>query len=120
MNYETYYIPANYTDAGRILGMFEIRNVIEALLLGVPIIILCASLLPFAITTKIIVTLVVFIPVAGFALIGISDESLTRYLGALLKWRKNKRVLTYKGEVNYNGFERAYLRQQHNRIRRRR
>ena len=110
MNYETYYIPANFTDAGRVFGLFEIRNVVEAVLLGVPVIFLCAYLLPFAIMTKVIMTMVVFIPIAGFALIGISDESLTRYVRAWLKWRKNKRILTYRGEVNYHEFERNYLR----------
>ena len=110
MNYETYYIPANFTDAGRVFGVFEIRNIVEALTLGVPIIFFCAYLLPFDVTTKIIVTMIGFIPAAGFALIGINDESLTRYLSAWRRWQKNKRILTYRGEVNYSGFERAYLR----------
>lgn len=110
MSYETYYIPANFTDAGRVFGMFEIRNVIEAVVLGAPIAFLCAYLLPLELTAKVIVTLVVFIPIAGFALIGISDESLTRYLSAWLKWQRNKRILTFRGEENYRGFERTYLR----------
>ena len=110
MNYETYYIPANFTDAGRIFGLFEIRNIIEALVLGVPTIFLCATLLPLSITAKVIVTLIIFVPIAGFALIGISDDSLSRYLEAWLRWRKRRRVLTYRGEIDYSGFERAYLR----------
>jgi len=110
MNYETYYIPANFTDAGRVFGLFEIRNVIEAVLLGAPVLFLCFSLLPFTLTTKIIVTLIIFIPIAGFALVGISDDSLSRYLKAWLGWRKKRRVLTYRGEVNYSEFERAYIR----------
>lgn len=28
MNTDTYYIPVNFTNAGRILGLFEIRNLI--------------------------------------------------------------------------------------------
>ncbi|MCL1835820.1 MAG: hypothetical protein FWG48_06620 [Oscillospiraceae bacterium] len=113
MSYETYYIPANFTDAGRVFGLFEIRNVIEALLLGAPVLYLCASLLPLGITAKIITTLVIFIPIAGFALIGISDDSLSRWLKAWAGWRRNRRVLTYRGEVGYSGFERAYLRREH-------
>ena len=27
---ETYYIPTNFTDAGRVMGLFEIRNMVEA------------------------------------------------------------------------------------------
>ena len=33
---ETYYIPTNFTDAGRVMGLFEIRNMIEAILLTLP------------------------------------------------------------------------------------
>lgn len=116
MNYETYYIPANYTDAGKVFGVFEIRNVIEALLIGAPVLFLCASLIPLDITAKVIVTLVAFIPLAGFALIGISDDSLSRWLKAWLGWRKKRRVLTYRGEVGHSGLERAYLRWQHQRV----
>ncbi|MCL1835666.1 MAG: PrgI family protein [Oscillospiraceae bacterium] len=117
MNYETYYIPANFTDAGRVFGLFEIRNVIEALLLGAPVLLLCFNLLPFKLTTKIIVTLVIFIPIAGFALIGVSDDSLSRWLKAWAGWRKKRRVLTYRGEADYGGFERAYLRRGRQRAR---
>ena len=38
---ELYYIPTNFTDAGRIMGLFEIRNLIEAVLLTMPILYLC-------------------------------------------------------------------------------
>ena len=43
---ETYYIPTNFTDAGRVMGLFEIRNMIEAILLTLPILYLCIVLLP--------------------------------------------------------------------------
>lgn len=46
MNYEDYHLPANFTDAGKLLGMFPIRNAIEALVLAAPIIYLCLALLP--------------------------------------------------------------------------
>ena len=97
MNYETYYIPANFTDAGRIFGLFEIRNVIEALLLGVPVLALCLRFLPFALTARIIVTLAILIPVAGLAVTGISGDSLSRYLKAWLGWHRARRILTYRG-----------------------
>ena len=110
MNYETYYIPANFTDAGRIFGLFEIRNVIEALLIGAPILAACFRFLPFGLTAKIIVTMIFFIPAVGFAAMGINGDSLSRYLLSWLGWRKKRRVLTYRGEVNYIEFERTYLR----------
>ena len=48
MNTDTYYIPVNFTNAGRILGLFEIRNLIEALLLCLPVLYVCLTyLLPW-------------------------------------------------------------------------
>ena len=110
MNYETYYIPANFTDAGKILGIFEIRNLVEAVVLGIPLLFGCLAYLPFALTTKVIVTMIIFIPAAGFALIGINDDSLSRYLRTRWSFTKRKRILTYRGEVHYNEFERTYIR----------
>lgn len=49
MDSETYYIPVNYTDAGKLFGLFEIRNAIESVVLGLPVLGLCTALLPFTI-----------------------------------------------------------------------
>ena len=98
MSNETYYIPTNFTDAGRVMGLFEIRNLIEAVLLTLPILYLCIAFVPLPLTPKIIVTLTALVPVGGFGLIGISDDSLTRWLGAWWRWRKGRRIITYRGE----------------------
>ena len=37
MSYETYHIPVNFTDAGKLFGVFEIRNAVETVLLCIPI-----------------------------------------------------------------------------------
>ena len=76
----TYHIPANYTDAGRLFGLFPIRNTVEAVILAVPTLFFCFRLLPFAPTTNIVITLVLVVPTAGFALIGLGDDSLSRFL----------------------------------------
>jgi hypothetical protein len=99
MDAETYYIPANYTDAGKLFGLFEIRNAIEAALLGVPILAACAAWLPLNFTWKVVVTLFLLVPVVGFALIGLKDDSLTRYLRIWWVWRRRRRVMTYRGGV---------------------
>ena len=99
MSYEVYHIPSNLTDAGRVFGLFEIRNVIETVLLAVPVLYLCIALLPLTLAPKVIVTLIIVIPVGGFALTGIRDDSLTRYLKSWLGWRKRRRVMYYRGEV---------------------
>ena len=99
MNIETYYIPTNFTDAGRIMGLFEIRNMVEAILLAGPTLYLCLALLPLALTPKIIVTMVIVVPLGGFGLLGINDDSLTRWVGSWWRWRKGRRLICYRGEV---------------------
>ena len=59
MSYEVYHIPSNFTDAGRVFGLFEIRNVIETVLLAVPVLYLCIALLPLTLAPKVIVTLII-------------------------------------------------------------
>ena len=86
------------TIAGRVMGLFEIRNLIEAVLLTLPILYLCLAFVPLSMTPKIIVTLTVLVPVGGFGLIGVSDDSLTRWLGSWWHWRKGRRLITYRGE----------------------
>lgn len=99
MNYDVYHIPTNYTDAGRLFGLFEIRNAVESVLLTVPALIFCLYFLPLALTPKIIATLVVIVPLGGFGLIGVNDDSLSRWLSRWWRWRKTRRLLTYRGEV---------------------
>ena len=97
MNLDTYHIPANFTDAGRILGLFEIRNVVEAALLAIPALYLCLALLPLALTPKLIVTMVIVIPIGGFALTGIRDDSLTRWLKGWWNWHRRRRIIFFRG-----------------------
>lgn len=96
---ETYYIPTNFTDTGRVMGLFEIRNMVEAVLLTPPTLYLCIVLLPLALTPKIMVTLTIIVPIGGFGLIGISDDSLTRWLGCWWRWRKNRRLIFYRRRI---------------------
>ena len=96
MNYEIYHIPTNFTDAGRVMGLFELRNLVETVILTVPVLYLCIA---FALTTKIIVTLTVVVPLGGFGLIGINDDSMTRWLGSWWRWRRGRRIILFRGEV---------------------
>lgn len=99
MNYDVYHIPVNFTDAGRLFGLFEIRNAIETVLLTVPVLFACIAWLPLDLTPKVVVTLILVVPLGGFGLIGISDDSLTRWLGCWWRWRKGRRLMLYRGEV---------------------
>lgn len=93
------HIPVNFTDAGRLFGLFEIRNAIETVLLTVPVLFACIAFLPLTLTPKVVVTMIVVVPLGGFGLIGISDDSLTRWLGCWWRWRKRRRLMLYRGEV---------------------
>jgi hypothetical protein len=99
MNYESYVIPPNFTDAGKVLGLFEVRNLIETVLFIVPIIYFCLVLIPFGLTTKIILTLSVAVPIGGFGLIGIGGDSLTRWFKCWWKWRTQRRIMLFRGEA---------------------
>lgn len=108
MNDQTvYHIPANYTDAGKVLGFFELRNVIEAAVLAVPTVLGCvalAQLTPFSLTVKLVLSLCLLVPVCGFALIGIRDDSLSGFLLTYLRWRRGRRILIHKGgTIKYDG-----------------
>ena len=70
-NEDTYFIPANFTDAGRVFGMFELRNCIEAVVLAAPTLGLCmliARQLAVSLTIKLVISLCLLVPVCGFAL----------------------------------------------------
>lgn len=93
----TIFIPTNYTDAGKLLGAFEIRNVVECAILCIPITLLCILLSPFGMTGTIILVMVLDITVGGFALIGVQDYSLFTFLRIYKRFRDNKRIITYRG-----------------------
>lgn len=111
MGYETYHIPVNYTDAGKLFGLFEIRNVVEAVLIGLPVLALCSQVSAAGDYLEDHCLPVLFVPTVGFALIGLKDDSLTRYLKTWWIWRQRRRVVTYRGEVHPHESERRYLRQ---------
>ena len=97
---DIYFIPVNFTDAGRAFGLFELRNCVEAAILAVPTIGVCtmiASFTPFSLTIKLILSLCLLVPVCGFALIGIRDESLSRFCITYFRWRHNRRIALNKG-----------------------
>lgn len=96
MNSEPYMIPVNFTEAGRIMGLFEIRNTVETVVLTVPLLYFCMAMLSLALTAKIIVTLTLAVPVGGFALTGIGDDSLTQWLWSWYRWRKSRRLLYHR------------------------
>lgn len=94
-----YYIPPNFEDSGKILGLFNLRNVIEAGILSLPFVWLAFRLIPVSLTWKIIISSVFVVPVGGFALLGIKDDPLTIWLKNWRRWLKNRKIIEYRGEV---------------------
>lgn len=112
-NEDIYFIPVNFTDAGRVIGLFELRNCIEAAVLALPTFGLCsliAHYTPFSVTVKLILSLCLLVPVCGFGLIGIRDESLSRFLCTYVRWRRCRRIAINKGGSIKRGHQKNHLR----------
>jgi hypothetical protein len=92
-------IPVNYTDAGKILGVFELRKLVEAAVLCIPLLAFLLFSLPFAITTNIILAAIIVVPLGGFSLMGIHDYSLLNFIRVYRKWRNERKILTFDGEI---------------------
>lgn len=91
--HDSYIIPPNFIDSGTFFGgMFKARNAIEAgvlmLAVGIPVFSLGVSL-----TTKIIILCLTALPLALFALIGISGESLSSFALIFFRYLRNRRVV---------------------------
>ena len=94
-----FFIPTNFEDSGKLAGLFNIRNVVEAGVLSLPFIYIVFKFVPVGLTWKIIIAAVFAIPVGGFALIGINDDPLTVFARNWWKWHRNKKILEYRGEI---------------------
>ena len=82
-----YYIPANFEDSGKLLGIFPLRNVIEAVIV------------PLSLTWKIILAATFIIPIGGFALIGVNDDPLSVFARSVWQWLRNRKIIEYRGEI---------------------
>lgn len=102
-----YAIPANYTDSGRLFGgMLAARNAVEALILTVILGLAEIKLIPMPTTVRVVVMVLTILPTALIAMMGIDGQSLTQYLGHILRFVKNKRKLHYvREEAEYEGEE---------------
>lgn len=94
-----YYIPANFEDSGKLMGVFGIRNVIEAGIVSLPFIYLVFMFVPLGLTWKTILSAVFVIPIGGFALTGINDDPLSVFVKNIWIWLIRRKILEYRGEV---------------------
>ena len=100
-DYLDYYnIPANFTDSGKLLGLFEIRNTVEAVVIALPLLYLGFVCVPGSLTIKIIAGLTLAVPAGGFTLIGIYDDCVTRFVRVWWAWLRNRKNMLYRGDAN--------------------
>ena len=94
---QTYAIPANYTDSGKLFGgMLAPRNAIETLILLVVFGYIELFLIPMPTTAKVIVAVVTLIPLGMISLMGIDGDSLFQYFGHIFKHISRNRKLHFR------------------------
>ena len=94
---QTYAIPANYTESGKLFGgMLAPRNAIETLILLVVFGYIELFLIPMPTTAKVIVAVVTLIPLGMISLMGIDGDSLFQYFGHICKHISRKRKLHFR------------------------
>ena len=99
MDDDLVFIPSNYTDAGKVFGVFEIRNTIEGLIFCVPLSLLLVNLcsgFSLSLTATTLIVSATGIPTGGLCLSGIYGYSLLTFLRIYFLWRRRKGILTYR------------------------
>jgi len=92
---DTYIIPHNYTDNGKILGMIEKESLITAAVWFLPMTLLVMKL-PLSVDNRIYLFMFLVVPPTLFALVGIGSETLVDMLKFIFRFTKNSKVYTYE------------------------
>ena len=92
---DTYIIPHNYTDNGKILGMIEKESLITAAVWFLPMTLLIMKL-PLSVNTRIYLFMFIVVPPTLFALIGIGSETLVDMLKFIFRFMSRSKVYTYE------------------------
>lgn len=93
---ETYIIPHNYKENGKILGMIEKESLVTAAVWFIPMTYIIFKFLPLAIDYKIFAFMIVVVPPTFFALVGIGSETLVDFAKFILRFMKRSKVYTYE------------------------
>lgn len=91
-----YAIPANYTDSGKLLGMLETRNAVEAVGLVAIIGYIEVMYIPIGLMGKVVLAVVTLLPIGIFAAIGIDGDSLLQFLGHVIWYWRHRRILHFR------------------------
>lgn len=93
----TFVIPNNFMDSGKVFqGMFELRNVIEAIIAVGIIGYSMFHLLNMELKIKLVIMVVVLVPIGVGALIGFQGDSITLSAKKLFLFIRNRRKLRYR------------------------
>ena len=93
---ETYIIPHNYTDNGKILGMIEKQSLITAAVWAIPMTLIIFKFLPLNTDYKIFAWMFLVVPPTVFALVGIGSETLVDFAKFVFRFMKRSKVYTYE------------------------
>jgi hypothetical protein len=94
----TFYIPNNFTDSGRIFqGMFEIRNVFEAIGVSAVLGFLLFNTIQMKNEgTKLLIVIGIVAPIGIASLIGYQGDSLSRTIKRLFLFLRNRKKMRYR------------------------
>ncbi|OGO79662.1 MAG: hypothetical protein A2Y21_01270 [Clostridiales bacterium GWC2_40_7] len=93
---DTYIIPHNYSDNGKILGIVEKQSLYFAAAWFVPMTFLNFKFLPFSVDVKIFVLILLILPPTLFILIGVGGDTLLDFLRYVYSFYKNARIYHYE------------------------
>ena len=107
---DVYFIPQNFIDTGSIFGgSIRLRNAVEAAVLaagtGIPL-----MYLPLPFNWRLILVIVISLPLAIFAIVGIEGDSLTEFLAHWFCFLRRRRIVTPTVEGNLGANKRRHLR----------
>lgn len=93
---DTYIIPHNYTDNGRILGIVEKQSLYVAVAWFVPVTFLNFKFLPFSIDVKLFILILFVVPPTLFILIGVGGDTLLDFLRYVYRYYSRAKVYFYE------------------------
>ena len=96
MEENTYVIPANYTDSGKLFGgMIAPRNAVETVLI-IALLGYLEFLIPMPSLAKVITMVVTLIPLAMISMMGIDGDSLLQYIGHIFRHFMSRRKIHFR------------------------
>ncbi|MEE0991551.1 MAG: hypothetical protein UH542_01035 [Bacteroidales bacterium] len=99
-------IPPNFVAEGRVFGgKLKSRNVVEAGIFLVLGILLVLNVPLWSLMTRTIICMILFVPPAVVALIGVNDGSLSEFIIDALKFRLSKRKIQYDTSLGIESYQ---------------